>query len=89
MSIFNPTIIDATKDECPEATLRLNRVVRGAEHRNTVKLVTTDPGTERDIPAYCKHNRGCHMIRKYQRNGKFYFLIRIKPIKNKSSSKTP
>ena len=46
-------ILDASGLLCPEPLMMLHNVVRDAASGDVIKVVATDPSTERDIPKFC------------------------------------
>ena len=39
---------------CPEPVMMLHNAVRDAKPGDVIKVVATDPSTERDIPKFCQ-----------------------------------
>ncbi len=45
--------LDATGLICPEPVMMLHNAIRNAKPGDTIKVVATDPSTQRDIPKFC------------------------------------
>jgi len=46
--------IDARGLKCPEPVMMLHGAMRRAPNAGLVKLLATDPSTERDVPQFCR-----------------------------------
>ncbi|MBU3070803.1 sulfurtransferase TusA [Aestuariicella sp. G3-2] len=46
--------LDTTGLTCPEPVMLLHKAIRDAKSGEVVKVVATDPSTERDIPKFCQ-----------------------------------
>jgi tRNA 2-thiouridine synthesizing protein A len=56
----NPTssaavLLDTTGLICPEPIMLLHRAIRKLASGEQVRLVATDPSTQRDVPKFCTH----------------------------------
>ncbi|WP_439133700.1 sulfurtransferase TusA [Pseudomaricurvus sp.] len=48
------TYLDTTGLTCPEPVMMLHKAMRDAQEGDVLKVVATDPSTERDIPKFCQ-----------------------------------
>lgn len=39
---------------CPEPVMMLHAQIRKSSHGDIIKIIATDPATERDIPKFCE-----------------------------------
>lgn len=46
--------IDARGAFCPGPMMELIRAIKGAQVGQTLSVLTTDPGSKRDIPLWCQ-----------------------------------
>jgi tRNA 2-thiouridine synthesizing protein A len=67
--------VDARGLNCPLPILRtktaLNRMVTG----QTIRILTTEPGSVRDFRAFCRQS-GNELVGDGERDGAFWFVIR-------------
>jgi len=52
-SMSEPIVLDTTGLTCPEPVMLLHGVVRDAKAGDLIRVIATDPATERDIPKFC------------------------------------
>ncbi len=61
---------------CPLPILRIKQTISRMESGEVLKVVGTEPGTERELKIFCK--QGGHDYLDYQENGsEFIYVIRI------------
>jgi len=48
------TLLDTSGLYCPEPVMMLHSAVRDVASGQVIKVVATDPSTERDIPKFCQ-----------------------------------
>lgn len=75
-------VLDTTGLTCPEPVMMLHKTMREAQTGDVVKVVATDPSTERDIPKFCQflgHELLSHeVIGSAEKTTEFCYLIRKK-----------
>ena len=71
--------LDATGLFCPEPVMLLHNRIRDMKSGELLHLVATDPSTTRDIPKFCIY-LGHELVKNYQRDKKYYYLIRKKTV---------
>lgn len=54
MSDVKEILLDTSGLICPEPVMMLHNAVRDAQSGDIIKLLATDPSTERDIPKFCE-----------------------------------
>jgi len=50
--LFADAVLDASGLNCPEPVMMLHNKVRGLEGGELLKVIATDPSTQRDIPKF-------------------------------------
>ncbi|WP_330926528.1 sulfurtransferase TusA [Candidatus Sororendozoicomonas aggregata] len=60
---------------CPEPVMMLHNKVRDMAPGDVVKVVATDPSTQRDIPKFCNF-LDHELLENEARDNRFYYLIR-------------
>ena len=71
------TIVDARGLSCPMPIVRLAQSIKTLEPGSEVELLATDPGSVRDVDAWCR-STGNDLIEKSSQGGIHRFLIRRK-----------
>ncbi|HAQ27722.1 MAG TPA: sulfurtransferase TusA [Pseudomonas sp.] len=73
--------IDATLDasglNCPEPVMMLHNKVRDLEGGALLKVIATDPSTQRDIPKFCVF-LGHELVSQQEQEGTYLYWIRKK-----------
>lgn len=64
-------VLDTQGLYCPEPVMMLHGVVRKMAPGEVVKIIATDPSTERDIPKFC--NFLGHPLVKHEQQGDLYY----------------
>ena len=68
-------ILDATGLFCPEPVMLLHNQVRDMRAGETVRVLATDPSTQRDIPKFCNF-LGHELLEQTESDGTFRYLLR-------------
>lgn len=76
MSEIN-TVLDTQGLRCPEPVMMLHKAVRQAEPSSFIKVVATDPSTQRDIPKFCQF-LGHTLVSQQQSGELFEFVVQVK-----------
>lgn len=66
--------LDACDLACPLPLLRTKLALAALDRGARLRVVATDPGSFRDIPAFCK-SVGHRVLGAEQRDGRYYYLI--------------
>jgi tRNA 2-thiouridine synthesizing protein A len=67
--------IDCSGMNCPLPVLKTKMKIDGMAAGSTLKVITTDPGSCQDIPAWA--NRvGHEVVETGEGNGKFWFMVK-------------
>lgn len=53
MSLETHEVLDVTGLLCPEPVMMLHNKIRDIEPGTILKIIATDPSTQRDIPKFC------------------------------------
>jgi tRNA 2-thiouridine synthesizing protein A len=75
MSIKPDHILDATGLFCPEPVMLLHNIIRDIPAGETVRVLATDPSTERDIPKFCTF-LGHELLEQDTFDGNYRYLLR-------------
>ncbi|MGW8310920.1 MAG: sulfurtransferase TusA family protein [Thiogranum sp.] len=67
--------IDARGLNCPLPILRTRKGINTLVSGQVVKIIATDPGSVKDLEAFCKQT-GNEMLESSQQNGEYHFNIR-------------
>lgn len=67
--------LDARGLNCPLPILRAKKSLNGLKSGETLKVVATDPGSLKDMVAFCSQT-GNTLLSSQQSGGDFEFLIR-------------
>lgn len=74
MSEFNQEL-DARGLNCPLPILRTKKAMNGMAAGEVLKVVATDPGSVKDMEAYCKQT-GNDIVGSTENGGEYTFLIK-------------
>ena len=66
--------LDATGLACPMPLLQTKRALHGLSAGQKLKVLATDAGSKRDIPAWCKLSEN-RLLKSYEENQVFVFII--------------
>lgn len=68
-------LLDARGLYCPEPVMLLHNRVREMEHGDLLRVLATDPSTERDIPKFCRF-LGHELVEESHDSNEYSYLIR-------------
>lgn len=75
MSAAETATVDAVGLLCPEPVMMLHAAVRKLAPGETVRLLASDPSTERDVPNFCRFLD--HELLEHKAcEGRFEYLVR-------------
>lgn len=81
MSLPFETPVDAELDasglNCPEPVMMLHNKVRDLAGGALLKVIATDPSTQRDVPKFCVF-LGHELVAQTEAEGRYLYLIRKK-----------
>lgn len=69
--------LDASGLFCPEPVMMLHTKVRELAGGEVLKVIATDPSTQRDIPKFCTFLEH-HLLDSSEQDGTYTYLIRKK-----------
>lgn len=69
------TELDTEGLTCPEPVMMLHQAIRKAVSGDVIRVVATDPSTERDIPKFC-HYLNHELISKEEHQGRYIYRIK-------------
>ena len=75
MNIETTTILDARGLKCPLPILKTKKALNSLESGDTLQLISSDPGSVKDIDAFCKQT-GNELLQNSAESGEFTFIIR-------------
>jgi tRNA 2-thiouridine synthesizing protein A len=75
MSIKPDHILDATGLLCPEPVMLLHNRIRDMAAGETLRVLATDPSTERDIPRFCAF-LGHELLQQNRVGDQYQYLLR-------------
>ena len=67
--------LDASGLNCPLPILRAKKALGDLERGQTLKVISTDPGSVKDFEAFCKQTNN-PLLSSGEEAGKFVFLLR-------------
>ena len=70
-------VLDATGLNCPEPVMMLHNKVRDLAGGGLLKVIATDPSTQRDIPKFCMF-LGHELVAREEHAGTYLYWIRKK-----------
>lgn len=70
-------VLDATGLNCPEPVMMLHNKVRALGAGELLKVIATDPSTQRDIPKFCVF-LGHELVEQQAEAGTYLYWIRKK-----------
>lgn len=68
-------LLDAKGLYCPEPVMMLHAKIAELKEGEILKVLATDPSTQRDIPKFCQF-LGHELVLEAQQEGDFVYLIR-------------
>lgn len=75
MNTETTAILDARGLNCPLPILRTKKALNVLEPGDTLQLISSDPGSVKDIDAFCKQT-GNELLENNVESGEFTFIIR-------------
>ncbi|WP_423835663.1 sulfurtransferase TusA [Stutzerimonas stutzeri] len=76
-NLSHDALLDATGLNCPEPVMMLHNKVRALSGGEMLKVIATDPSTQRDIPKFCVF-LGHELIEQQTQEGAYLYWIRKK-----------
>ena len=67
--------LDASGLLCPEPIMMLHNAVRDVESGQVIKMLSTDPSTQRDIERFCEF-LGHELLKQSETDGTYYFWLK-------------
>ena len=67
--------LDARGLRCPEPVMLLHRAMAGLAVGQRLRVVATDPSTERDIPQFCRF-LGHELLERHREREHYVYLLR-------------
>jgi tRNA 2-thiouridine synthesizing protein A len=68
--------LDAKGMYCPMPIVKLKKATKTMEPGQVLKIVATDPGSARDVPAWA-NKTGAEILETSEENGEYTFIIRV------------
>jgi tRNA 2-thiouridine synthesizing protein A len=62
---------------CPMPIVKLKKATKKMESGQVIKLISTDPGSIKDIPAWAKKT-GAQVLDISEKNSEYVFLLKVK-----------
>lgn len=75
MTIEYDLLVDTTGLLCPEPVMMLHNAVREVPVGQVIKVLATDPSTQRDIPRFCRF-LGHQLLVEHHADKSFQYFIR-------------
>lgn len=76
-NLSHDALLDASGLNCPEPVMMLHNKVRGLGSGELLKVIATDPSTQRDIPKFCVF-LGHELVEQQSEEGTYLYWIRKK-----------
>ncbi|PVZ19605.1 MULTISPECIES: sulfurtransferase TusA [unclassified Pseudomonas] len=73
--LIEDALLDASGLNCPEPVMMLHQKVRDLPASGVLKVIATDPSTQRDIPKFCTF-LGHELVRQQAEGGTYLYWIR-------------
>ena len=68
--------VDAKGMYCPMPIVKLKKATKTMETGQVLRLIATDPGAKRDVPAWA-NKTGAEILESNEKDGEFTFLIKV------------
>jgi tRNA 2-thiouridine synthesizing protein A len=68
-------LLDTQGLYCPEPVMMLHSKISEIESGEQVKVIATDPATQRDIPKFCQF-LGHELVEQREEEGSYIYLLR-------------
>jgi len=75
--LHSDAVLDASGLNCPEPVMMLHNKVRDLAGGELLKVIATDPSTQRDIPKFCVF-LGHELVDQQEEGGNYLYWIRKK-----------
>lgn len=75
MNTVATQFLDARGLNCPLPILRTKKALNGMTAGETLSIISTDPGSVKDMQAFCKQTRN-ELVASNSNEGEFEFFIR-------------
>ena len=75
MAVQADQTLDCKGLSCPMPILKLAKTIKGMESGKVLELLGTDPGSKRDVPAWCEKT-GNEFLGQEEEDGVYQFYIR-------------
>ena len=69
-------LLDAKGMYCPMPIVKLKKATKMMQPGQVLKLIATDPGSTRDVPAWA-NKTGAEILETSEGNGEYTFIIRV------------
>ncbi|MBQ0799718.1 MAG: sulfurtransferase TusA [Porticoccaceae bacterium] len=68
-------VVDTSGLRCPEPVMMLHNVIRKVAAGDIIKVIATDPSTQRDIPKFCRY-LGHELLEEIVTEDSYLYFIR-------------
>jgi tRNA 2-thiouridine synthesizing protein A len=75
MAVDIQQVLDTSGLSCPLPVLKTKKAISKIEIGQILKVISTDPGSNKDIPAWTR-STGQELVESLNEDGKFVFLVR-------------
>ena len=67
--------LDATGLSCPMPIMKLSKSVKSMEVGQVIKMISSDPGSEEDVPKWVKRSKN-ELLESNKESGSYIFVIK-------------
>ena len=67
--------LDATGLSCPMPIMKLSKSVKSMEIGQVIKMISSDPGSEEDVPKWVKRSKN-ELLESKEDGGSYIFIIK-------------
>lgn len=75
MTMDATEVVDTSGKSCPLPVLLSKKAIKKLNVGDTLKIISTDPGSKKDIPSWCKVT-GQELLDDSEEDGKYVFLVK-------------
>ncbi|CDZ77706.1 Sulfurtransferase TusA [Legionella massiliensis] len=68
--------LDARRLLCPMPVIKTQNMTKKLQHGDTLTVIATDPGTQHDLPCWCRIN-GHQVIETKEMEGEIYITLQL------------
>ncbi len=68
-------VLDTSGLNCPMPVLKAKKAIKSLNVGDVLKIIATDPGSKKDIPAWTRVT-GQELLEEKEEDGKFVFLVK-------------